>query len=77
MHINFIFVFHPNFHFLNSQTLYAEKLLSFGCVRVKQGWRLARTAMPKGGNLTSIGPKGFDSPRLKSIPHRNGRFRAV
>ena len=23
--------------------------------------------MPKGGNLTSIGPKGFDFPRLKQM----------
>ena len=64
MHINFILVFHPNFLFLNSQTLYAEKLLSFGCVRAKQGWRLAKTTMPKGSNLASIGPKEFNSPRL-------------
>ena len=31
---------------------------------MQQGSRLAKTTIPKGGNLTSIGPVGFDSPRL-------------
>ena len=49
----------------NSATLHAGKISFFWCVRVQQGWRLARPTIRKGESLTSAGHIGFASLMLK------------
>ena len=46
----------------------------FWCVRVQQGWRLARPTIRKGESLTSAGHIGFDSLILKHRAQHTNPF---